>query len=117
MITGDQDFMIVIHTNFITAIHGFHDNEVLLPIVYEVIVSPPPGGAARTFKNGFWKSDHDLLIVFYSKFLSGMYGFRVNEVLLPSGYDVIVSPLPGGAARTSSWRILKERSWLPARDP
>jgi len=29
--------------------HGFQDNEVLLPTGYDVIVSPPPGGAALTF--------------------------------------------------------------------
>jgi len=39
-----------------------------------------------------------------------MHGFRDNEVLLPTGYDVIVSPPPGAAARTSPGRILKERT-------
>jgi len=57
--------------------------------------------------NGFWKSDHDFLIAFHSNFLSAIHGFRDNEVLLLTGYDVIVSPLPGGAARTFSGRILK----------
>jgi len=28
------------------------------------------------FQNGFWKSDHDFLIAFHSKFLSGMHGYR-----------------------------------------
>jgi len=43
-------------------------------------------------------SDHDLLIVFNINFLSGMHGFRDNEILLQGGYDVIViSPL-GGAS-------------------
>jgi len=37
-----------------------------------------------------------------------MHGLRDNEVLLLTGYDVIVSPPPGGAARTFSGRILKE---------
>jgi len=32
--------------------------------------------------------------VFHSNILSGMHGFRDNEVSLPTGYDVIViSPL------------------------
>jgi len=30
-------------------------------------------------------------------------------LILPTGYDVIVSPPPGGAARTFTLRILKER--------
>jgi len=63
--------------------------------------------------NGFWKSDHDFLTAFHSNFLSGMHGFRDNEVLLPTGYDVYVSPRPGGAARTFSERILKKRPRLP----
>jgi len=37
-----------------------------------------------------------------------MHCFRDNEVLLPTGYDVIVSPPHGSAARTFSGRILKE---------
>jgi len=43
----------------------------------------------------FWKSDHDFLIAFHSKYLSAMHGFRDIEDLLPTGYDVIISPLPG----------------------
>jgi len=35
--------------------------------------------------------------------------FRDNEVLLPTVYDVIVSPPPGSAARSFSGQILKER--------
>jgi len=38
--------------------------------------------------------------VFKINFLSGMHGFRDNEVLLQAGCDVIVSPPLGGAART-----------------
>jgi len=34
-------------------------------------------------------------MVFHSNFLSGMHGFRYNEVLLPAGYDVIMIFLPG----------------------
>jgi len=36
------------------------------------------------------------MIVINSNFLSGMHGFRDNEILLLTGYDVIViSPLEG----------------------
>jgi len=63
----------------------------------------------------FWKSDHDFLIAILSKFLSVMHAFRDNEVLLQAGYDVI--SLPGGASRYFTWRILKERAWLPDSVP
>jgi len=36
-----------------TAMHGFRDNEVLLPTGYEVIVSPPTMDAAFTFYDRF----------------------------------------------------------------
>jgi len=42
--------------------------------------------------------DHDFLIAFHINFLSGMHDFRDNEVLLPTGYDVIVSPALGGVS-------------------
>jgi len=41
--------MIVIHSKFSATVHDFRDNEVLLPTGHDVIVSPPPGSAARTF--------------------------------------------------------------------
>jgi len=75
------------------------------------------GALQVIFHDGFWKSEHDFLIVFHSNFLSGMHSFRYNEVLLPNGYGVIVSPLPGVVARIFSWRILKERPWLTKSVP
>jgi len=36
-------------------------------------------------------------IAFLSNFLVAMHGFRDNEVLLQTGYDVIVISPPGGA--------------------
>jgi len=65
------------------------------------------------FHGGFWKSDHDFKLMIHSNFLSGMHGFRDNEVLLPTGYNVImISPL-GGVSGEFSWRILTEWPWLP----
>jgi len=88
--------MIVINSYFSAAMHGFHDNEVVLLTGYDVVVSPPPGGDHAILHDGFWKIDFDFLIVFHSNFLSSMHGFRDNEFLLPTGYDVIViSPLGG----------------------
>jgi len=55
------------------------DNEVLLQGVYDVIVISPKGALQAIFHDGFWKSDHDILIAFYSNFLSGMHGFRITR--------------------------------------
>jgi len=52
-------------------------------------------------------SDHYFLIVFHSNFLSGMHGFRDNEVLLKAGFNVIVISPPGSAELDFSW-ILKK---------
>jgi len=45
----DLDFMIVIHSNFLFAMLGYRDKDVLLPTGHDVIVNPPPGNAAHTF--------------------------------------------------------------------
>jgi len=105
---SDHDFLIAFLGNLMSAMHCFRDIEVVLPTGYDVIViSPLPLQAI--FHDGFWKNDHDLLIAFYSNFVSGMHGFWDNEVLLPSEYDVIViSPL-GGISHRFCWRNLKER--------
>jgi len=54
------------------------------------------GALQATFHDGFGKSEHDFPLAFHSKFVSGMHGFRDNEVLLQAGYDVIVILLPKG---------------------
>jgi len=56
------------------------------------------GALQMIIQNGFWKSEHDFLIVIQSNFLFVMYGFRDNEVLLQARYDVIVIPSLGGAS-------------------
>jgi len=71
------------------------------------------GALHAIFLDGFWKSDYDFLIAFYSNLLSLMHGFRDNDAILQAGYDVIVISPPGGAPLHFSWRILKERPWLP----
>jgi len=48
-------------------------------------------------------------MTFYENILSGMHGFRDNEVLLQAGYDVTVIPPLGGAYDKFSRRILEER--------
>jgi len=46
---SDHDFLIAFHSNFLSVMHGFRDNEVLLQARYDVIVISPPGGASRYF--------------------------------------------------------------------
>jgi len=43
--------------------------------------------------------------------------FRDNEVLLPTGYDVIVISPQIGALEDFSWLIMKERPRLPDSVP
>jgi len=50
------------------------------------------GAFQAIFHDGFCKSDHDFPIAFHSNVLYAMHGLRKNEVLLPTGYDVILSP-------------------------
>jgi len=68
-----------------------------LPTGYDVIVISPPGGPSRDFFHvEFSKSDHDFLIASHCNVLSGMHGFRDNEVFLQ--VVIVLSPL--GAFRT-----------------
>jgi len=43
---SDHDFLIVFHSNLLSLIHGFRDNEVLLQAGYDVMVISPLGGAS-----------------------------------------------------------------------
>jgi len=51
------------------------------------------------FHDGFWKSDHDFQLMIHSNLPATKYGFRDNKVVLPTGFDEIVSPPPEGASR------------------
>jgi len=41
---SDYDFLIVFHSNCLSEMHGFQDNEVLLKAGYDIIVISPQGG-------------------------------------------------------------------------
>jgi len=45
----DHDFQIAFHSKFLSGIHGFRDNKVLLQARYDVIMIFPPGDAPRNF--------------------------------------------------------------------
>jgi len=86
------------YTNFLSRLHGFRDNDVLLHARYGVIVwFFRQGVLPANFYDEFWKSDHDFLIVIQSNFLFMIHGFRGNEVLLQARYDVIVTSSLGAA--------------------
>jgi len=65
---SDCDFLIAFHSNFLSWMHGFRDNEVLLQAGYEIIMISPPGAHYAIWHDWFWKSDHDLLMAFHSNF-------------------------------------------------
>jgi len=72
---------------------------------YDVIVISLLGIASANFHHGLWQSDHYFLIAFHSNFLSGMHGFRDNDVLLPTGYDVIALFPLGSVSHRFCWRF------------
>jgi len=70
---SDHDFLIAYHSNFLSAMHGFRDNEVLLLTGYGVIVKSSAWGLCTHIlmtDDGFWKSDHNFLIAFNSNFFN-----------------------------------------------
>jgi len=115
--------MIVIHSNFLSGMQSFRDNEVSLAtgFIGNRMTSSwflRQGALQTIFYAGFWKRDHDFLIVYHINFLPGMHGFQDDEVLLTAGYDVIVISPPGGASRYFiGRRILKKGPWLPYSVP
>jgi len=46
---SEHDFLITFLSNFLSAMHGFRDNDVLLQAGYDAILIFPPGGAPRDF--------------------------------------------------------------------
>jgi len=46
---SDQNFVILIHSNILSAMHDFRDNDVLLPTGHDVIVSPFARGRFTRF--------------------------------------------------------------------
>jgi len=79
--------------------HGLRDNEVLLPTGYDVIVISPPRGASDDFSCRILKEQPWLPVSVPYYLLSGMHGFRDNEVLLQAECDVIVISPPADASR------------------
>jgi len=115
--SSDYDFSIASRSNYLSGMHDFFEITRFFckpDMTYWFIRQ---GSLYAILHDGFWKSDHYFLIAFHSNFLSGMYGFRDNEVLLQAGYDVIVIFPPRRALRYITWRNLKEQLWLPDSVP
>jgi len=72
---SDHDFLIAFHSNFLSVMHGFQDNEVYCQPDMTSSSVLRQGALHAHFHDGFWKSDHDFLIAFHSNFLPGMHGF------------------------------------------
>jgi len=86
--------MKVFNSNVLSAMHGFRDNEVSLqPSVLR------QRALHALVYDGFWKNNHDFMIVFHFNCFSGMHGFRDIDGLSHAGYDVIVIYPPSWASR------------------
>jgi len=46
---SDLDFLIAFHGNFLSGMHDFRDNEILLQAGYDLIVISPLGGVLGDF--------------------------------------------------------------------
>jgi len=68
--------MIVIHSNFLSAI--FPRFYCQPDMTSSSVIRQ--GTLHALFHDGFWKSDHDFLIVIHSNFLSAMHGFALARV-------------------------------------
>jgi len=97
--------MKVIHCYFSSVKHGFRDNEVFCKPDITSSSFGRQEALHAIFHDGFWKSDHNLLIVFHSNFVSKMHGFWDNKVLLQDRYDVIIISSPRGTSDDYSGRI------------
>jgi len=74
--------------------HGFRDNEVLLEAGYDIIVISPLGKLYAIFHDGFWKSDHDFLLVISGNFCPKSNGLEVIRHFLfawdfPTGSEIL----------------------------
>jgi len=110
---SDHNFLIAFHSNFylgcmVSEIARFNCKPGMTSSWFLRL-----GALQMIIQDEFWKNEHDFLIVLQSNFLFVMHGFRDNEVLLQSRYDVIVISSLGGASGEFPWQILIERPWLP----
>jgi len=110
---SDHDFLIAFHSNFLSVMHGFRDNEVLLQTWYDVIVISPPGTPQAILHDGFWKGDPDFILMFNWNLLSILNGSDVIRLFL-FGWDFstggeIVGVFGQNDPKTSNWR--KTLAW------
>jgi len=92
MTDSERDFLIVFHSNIY--LRWFRNNRFYCKSDMTSWFLRQ-GALQAIFHDDLWKSDHDFLIVIHSNALSAMHGFWDSEVLLPTGYDVIVISLLG----------------------
>jgi len=78
---SDNEFMIVICSNFLAAMHGFRDNKVLLQTGYDVIVCPSLGAFHTIFVDGIWKSDPSFIIMVHCHISHISYRFKLFSIL------------------------------------
>jgi len=106
---SDLDFLIVIHSKFLSAMHGFWDNEVLLQAGYDVIVISPQGGASGVISWRFWKSGHDFLLVIIGNFCpNSSWLDAIQHLLFAWDFPTCSEILDGlGEKNPKKWNIEK----------
>jgi len=76
---------------------GVRDNDVLLQAGYDVIMISLLGGFQAIFHDGFWKSDHDYLLVVNGNFCPNSNGLEIIRHFLflhfslhfPTGSEIL----------------------------
>ena len=99
---GDHNFISAFDnnhmSNHMSIMHHFRYNQVLSSAGNDVIVLSPQRALQVNNKGGFWKGNHDFMLVFKNNHTSIMHRFRYNQLLLLAGSNVIVWPPQGVAA-------------------
>ena len=75
------------------------------------------GALCAVLKDGNWKVCYGFLLVFNRNCFSIMHHLRDNNVILLTGYHVMVLCPLGGIVRSFLWRILKGWLWFPSCVP
>jgi len=74
---SDHDFLIALYSNFLVAMHVFRNNEVLLLPDMTSSWFLRLGVLQAIFHDGFWKSEHDFLLVGNGNFCPNSNGLAV----------------------------------------
>jgi len=86
MLKGNNGFLSVFNSNFVSIMHHFRDNKVFLQTGKNVIVISPLGASYIILHDLFWKGDPKFIIMFYRQMLPIFNRLRVVR-LFHFGWD------------------------------